>query len=388
MARVNFAFGCALLLTACGARSQLFVPSDDSASVVDAAPRDVAVMDVPAACTTDFAACRPIGSAIDVSGGTFGQMPDVAWTGREILVVFDSGAGNALVVVSRDGAIVRRDELGGLQSPRVTWNSYAHAGLVVMDSAVRWLDADARPVGSLTRAEISGWQLYGDAAPVADGFVAFSGTNAYSTPPPLYRARLGTTPSPVVWEQLADGAPRSPPERVVGDDGLARWMLSGVWFSAMAEAYPIAADGTIGPSVNLAPALGSDSRLCGAAEIGGTLLVLTAAMSLELSLALVRDGAVTRAVPNSFAAPRSGCGHITRMGDVALVAAERSDRATGVQVATVDRNGAVGIPLLVGPSESQSPRIAATDRGFVVVWNEAGANGLSARAQIFDCCAP
>ncbi len=382
----------ALALSACGARSELLFSGQDSTP--PDAVSDVMASDVPPtmACTVAWPACRPVTEAINVSGTDLGQQPDVVWDGRELLVVYDGDRGNTVAGVTLDGTILWREEAGGIQAPRIAWNPVLHAGLVVMDSGVRWLDATGHVTGSFVRVEIPGSQLAGAAVPTAGGFLLLSGALSYSSPPPLFAAALGATPSTSVsLTRVAEAGPRSAPEFVVGADGLGTFAASSVWHSMVAELYRITPAGGVRDPVAFGSRLPASSHVVGAAERDGLVSVLTCSSATSaLTVTAVRDYIIGAPSTLDFTSPRSNGGHIVHIGNDLVVAGEQSSQSTGVQLAAL-RGGTstgLGTPLIVAPTGSQSPRMTLTPRGVVVVWNQAigQGSGLSALLRVYDCC--
>lgn len=388
----------ALMAAGCGARTELLTVR----AVLDAGSRRdggdaTTVQDAAAApaCRVAWSACQPGRETTDVvvSGTESGQLPDIAWDGRELLIAYGSETGNKVVGVSLTGTVLWREPVGGTQWPRITWNAALNVGVVVMDSGVRWLDSAGRINGPFVSATVPGSQLYGAAIPTRRGFTVLSGTNAYAIAPELYVAAVGPTPGPRVDFLLAtNGAPRSPPEFTTGADGLATYVVSTVWHSMRGDFFPVAPDGVIQPAIPLDMHLSPSSHVAGVAERNGIAFVLSATTTSQLVLNTVTNDVVSDPLVLDFTAPRANSGHLARLGDDILVAGERSSHTPGVQVGVLDMTitGGIGARTVVGSTESQSPRLTVTPRGVAIVWNEPdhATSGLAAHLTVLECCMP
>ncbi|MBI5534296.1 MAG: hypothetical protein HY898_16345 [Deltaproteobacteria bacterium] len=388
--------------TACGARTELSAfnadagPTPDSAvdAPVDAKPDSTPDAPVPT-CTLAWEACKPVFGPLVVSGSDLGQSPDVAFTGTNLLVIYDAYAGNTLSAVSLDGKILWSEDVGGVQQPRLSWNPALGVGLAAVDSGLRWLGADGKPVGSFVATKIEGSSLYGDVCPTASGFTVFYGSNGYSTPPPLAFALLGPQPSATVeWKLLAQGAPRGAAEHTRGPEGLAQYAVSTAYQGAHGDLWEVKA--------NEAPTLVSEfgamlpldgaGYSAGVAQKGGHFYLLWGGPDPKDYLWLQWVIDVTTGARQQINKSNNGSsGHMIMLGDEILIASPAIVDPEAVTVVPYDPVTGITKKMLTlanAPHTSHSPRMINTPRGFAVVWNEAtgDANGLSALLESFDCC--
>lgn len=288
-----------------------------------------------------------------------------------------------------DGVERFRAPLSGTQAPRVAWNPRTHTGLVFMDSLVRWLDADGRPSEASIRPGL-GFQTKGDVAAVGDGFVVMIGANSYSSPPPLYAARMPPRPVDAIeFEVVADGGPRAVPEHATDAAGFATFAVSLLWGSGSGEVWRL--------DVPDAPALEAELSVPGALDILGVVQRDGTRLALHGNGSTGGDHYLTDIDAGETAlvtqVPSGLTGHLELLGG-AIVGAFRD--GTGgtpepIVVAELALEGEVVrgmIPLSERGRLAHSPRLARTPRGLAIVWSEAtgDTDGMSARLAVLDCC--
>ena len=400
LARVTALLLVLLALAGCGARSDVGALSEhDAGGTLDASSPgpDASVPDAASAdagsppigsCVVGWSACHPIHSPIEIAP-TRSEGPDLAWSGHELLVVYDVSPGVRVAAVTLDGAIAWTDDVGGVQDARIAYDVEAGAGMVVSDSAVRWLGADGRPVGELVRLPFMGWQLGGDVAETGSGFVVTGGAIAYAGEAPgLYYDRFGRAPGGFSLGLIEETGPRAKPEHDHGDDGRATVIASTTWDGTLGELY-VAGDG--GPPEPFAP-IGDDAgQVIGVAAIGDDLFLLRSREGWTLTLEhRTSDGALVQ----SFVVGTSGrgaSGHLLRLGSDLIVAGQPIGDADAVTVAGLrpGREELVVVPMRVATrSVSHSARLARIPYGFAVAWNQTDDTtiGLVAVVQLFECC--
>ena len=390
-------------LAACGARTGLSVAGDDAdaGDAVDASTNHDPDGGVVESCEVWWGACSVRTEAFQISED-HGQSPDLAWDGRELLVVYDAqDGGNVLAHVRLDGTVRGRVALGGIQQPRVTWNPVLRSGLVVVDSGVQWLGNDGWPVGEYVRAPIDGWQLSGDVSATATGFLLLTGTNAYGAPPPLYYAVLGAAPMELSFNLLAQGGPRAPAVHANGPDGLARWAASTTYYDAVGAVYRVG-DQYYPPEVayeidDLLPLEGNGFVSAIAEHEGVIYLLYEGAPGSEPSpwtqwmLELHPEGpARTWQIDRS---PNGGAGDLLSFGDTLVIAspAIHPDHRVSLAAFRPDVDPPIGNLWVVatdGFTVSHSARLTPTPTGLAVVWTEGreAFDGLVVMLEVLDCC--
>lgn len=397
-----------LFLAACGARTDVLFStgtSDDDDDHIPDVP-DASVPPIVDPCEVYWQACTPRTDAIVVSDG-MGQAPDVAWDSQELLVVYDARGGNELAALSLDGQIDWRTTLaGGIQAVRLAWNPVTGTGLFVADSAIGWLGDWGVPTGEVIPVSIDSSQLAGDAAATADGFVVLTGTNAYTSPPPLYYANVAPTGAEPTFTLLAEGGPRAPAEHDDGPDGLARWAVSSVYWANTAEVYRLSAGAADAPELaydlsGLLPNEGNGVATA-VAEHAGQLYVLYAGAPATaeepgwqewmLRVGAAPDGTTVVDPVRIDLSSNGGLGALFVLGDTLVVASSAIHPEHRVSLAAYDPASPdpVGSLLVLAPTAavSHSPRITPTPTGFAVVWNESESydEDLRAMLQVYDCC--
>ena len=370
-----------LLVAACGSKSALESggePSRPNPSLpADAAPP-------VSGCEQDCGSCTPVGPVIAIAER--GQRPDVAFGAGMLLVAHDDPEGNALVAVSLAGERLWSERLGGTQRPRIAYDRTAGAGLVAFDSGVRWLGADGRPVGEPQRLEV-GYMAAPDVAAVEGGFTLVIGAFTFAEPPPLYFARVGTTPGPIDLVEIAPIGPWHGGEHAVDEWGRATLGAVSSWEGPAGFLFDLT---TGRPPEGIALLELTSGPVLGMARgrEGEVLLLRNGRSGLKLQRQVVGEG---RGVDTWLGMdPRGQDGHLVALGErsVALVTSSLSP-SDGVTLGCVDPRSAMSVSGATELAErpTLSVRATATPEGLAVVWTEQNDAGEPApRMRLLDCC--
>jgi hypothetical protein len=395
--RICFFFLCTVIAVGCGKRPGVGIwdPDGSVAGPDGSGDGTVAAPDgspPPECVRIEWPECQPVGEPVQITDE--GDMPDVAWTGNRFLVVTEKDWGNEVVALNADGMELFREDVDGIQFPRIAWNPVLQVGLVAVDSGLRWLDSNGRPTGDYVPANVQGYQLSGDLAATQGGFFLFNGTNIYGTPPPFDVAVLGPTPGPIVWQRVADWGPRSPAEHVNGPDGRVRWVASTVWYLNIGELYRVDQQGLVLDETldGVLPQNG-EGFVAGLAEYDDRVYMLYGAAPVDPDnvwtqwvIELWGDEFRRWRIDRSH---NGSDGHLLTLGSTLLVASSSIHSSYRVSLATFNPystqnpiGGEQDLYVLGGYGLSRSARMALSDVGFAVTWWEEGSVNL----QIFDCC--
>jgi len=351
------------------------------------------------ACTVAWSACQQKAPRTLVSGNENGQTPDVAWTGQQFLVVY-SGITSAympfvdIVAVDPDGQLLWREEVGGLQSPRVAYHRGLGTGLVVVDSGLRWLDGSGKPTGTYSSFPPLGWQFAGDVSPVEDGFLVVAGSLASMSAPSLVVAEVGPTPSEPDFVEIDSEVPRGRPEHALGPDGLVTWLASKLLNKTAGELYAVSSSGELTKSVEFDALIPDDGKgeLRGLAEYQNETYALyggaPSSTNPDWSLWMFRlqSGVAQRIDESAY----GNTGHLIALDDALIVSANALHAWGHVSVGRYDpATGAVDVAFVLGDSAHQghSSRMTRWARGFAVVYSEVQDDiALSSYLEVYDCC--
>jgi hypothetical protein len=275
-----------------------------------------------------------------------------------------------------------------VQQARIAYDVEACAGMVVADSAVRWLGADGRPVGELARLPFMEWQLGGDIAETASGFVLASGAIAHGEDPPgFFYDRFGRAPGGIALALVDAVGPRAIAEHDTDEDGRATLIASTTWDGTAGELYDA---GDVGPPLRVDGIGNANGHVVGVAALGDDVFLLRSREGWTLTLEQRSADGTMRAFLLGES-PRGSTGHLMRLGDGLVVASNAITPDDRVTVAGLrpDRDPILSVPMPVATrAHSHSPRLTPIPFGFALGWSETDdpATGLYSMVQLFECC--
>jgi len=384
---------CVIVASACGAPApSVELPAAPRASAAPVSPKP------PPACELRLRACRRVVEPVRVSGALVGQSPEVVWDGRAALVAFDTpGQGTRLSAVSVDGSIAWTERLPG-SYPHLAWNPRTHGGLVVTSETIAWLGADGKPVHQTSAPRVTNVAFQG--APIATdrGFLVATGVVSIAsraTPMPFSVAILDAPTDAIAWRRVADDGLRIAAQGGPADE--ASWLVSQARGSAP-QLFSVSPTGDLGAPTLLPEA--AAMRAVAVTDHRDEAWVVLDEPTHDLAWVAVRGGAPSAPEKLGARAQRSGSAVFLRLGDRTFLGADKIGDSPGVALAPFEAAPPhLGAPLAIGPEASQSLRVAATDEGFVAVWNiaddgaplqrlvnHAPMHALSTMLAIYACC--